>query len=307
MIKFCFCVIPILFLVNSCSDFGNKNHKNVQDEEVRPAGDEKINSYNADTFYSSLKKQIVNLSSSRDIEEVLCQGWVNPDDLYDLTKRKMKVGIENQTIRSYHFFTDHTFMRNVRNRMESGRWILNLEKKELSLVYNDGGGGDHFKIMAIASDELKITDLDIERHDIYTFAGEAKSYLNKTDDPFYTANNLWRKHPSQMESDEQVQMRVKNYLHFFILIYKDAIAKESEFISFYDFPTCINWYAGGIYLKSENEEYDNWKNCFYDKTQADKAYQLMGKIIDKKYEWPGGNMNWIKKNLFVLEQMYQQL
>ena len=41
--------------------------------------------------------------------------------------------------------------------------------------------------------------------------------------------------------------------------------------------------------------------------QAMKAYAVAENLMEKKYVWPKGEQNWIKQNLFVLEQMYLKM
>ena len=60
-------------------------------------------------------------------------------------------------------------------------------------------------------------------------------------------------------------------------------------------------------MVKENELADNWFDCFYNKEQAMKAYRTMAKVIMKDYKWNKGKVSWVKKNLEVLEQMYENL
>jgi len=96
-------------------------------------------------------------------------------------------------------------------------------------------------------------------------------------------------------------------LHFHILFYRDNLARESKTISFYGFPTCLKWYAGGIYIVKEGDLEENWSYCFYSKAQSMVAYKMMDALLGKKYDWPKGKVSWVKKNLVVLEQMYERL
>ena len=38
-----------------------------------------------------------------------------------------------------------------------------------------------------------------------------------------------------------------------------------------------------------------------------KGYSIMAKDMEKKYSWPKQNIDCLKKNLFVLEQMIKNL
>lgn len=285
-----------LILLASCS--ANKDKK-----EVRNPGKY---SYETDTFYSALKNKLLDLSTASGIEEALCQGWTNKEDVDALSSVTEDVNTDIP-VRSFHFFYDHRFMRNIRNGMESGTWKFNKKDKRLTLLYDDGGPPDHYKIRAIAGDELILTDMDLDRHNTLTYVSESNRYLDKMDDPYYVANNLWRKHPSKKESEKAILLRTKGYVHFFVLFYRDAIVREADKISFYGFPTCITWYSGGIYHMPKKEIKPRWYTCFYDESQADRSSLIVGDMIGRKYKWPIASINWLKKNLVVLEQMETQL
>ena len=113
--------------------------------------------------------------------------------------------------------------------------------------------------------------------------------------------------PKKPEADSSIRNRLKAFLTFHILFYKDNIAREEKAISFYGFPTCIKWYAGGIFIIKKDELDETWFKCFYNKEQALKAYMMMDAIIGKKYNWPKEKISWVKKNLIVLQQMYDRL
>jgi hypothetical protein len=87
----------------------------------------------------------------------------------------------------------------------------------------------------------------------------------------------------------------------------DNLAKESKTITFYGLPTCLKWYAGGIYIIKEADLNENWFYCFYNKKQGMIAYKMMDALLSRKYDWPKGKMSWVNKNLSVLEQMYERL
>ncbi|MFZ4057140.1 MAG: hypothetical protein ACOYKE_03340, partial [Ferruginibacter sp.] len=154
---------------------------------------------------------------------------------------------------------------------------------------------------------MQIVNVGIKSETILRFVSSGKQYLQPTDDPFHISNNQWRIKPIKSESDAAILQRVKDYLHFHILYYKDAIAKDAKVVSFYGFPTCLKWYAGGIYIIKKDKLSEDWANCFYNETQAMKAYALVDNLLSKKYTWPKDNSNWVKKNLAVLEQMYKNL
>lgn len=248
--------------------------------------------------------KLTDLTKSTNIEKVLCQGWELEDDLEALGTSSQPEGM--LPFRSYYFAPDFTFVKNPRNAIELGKWNFDKETKTITLNYN-GGAKDQYKIAALAPKELKWVNTGINSQTVLKFVSEGKAYKNVEDDPYYISNNYWRIKPKKAEDDSLLRKRLKEYLHFHILFYRDNLAREKKTISFYGFPTCLKWYAGGIFIIKKEELPGNWFDCFYNKEQALKAYGIISALLDKKYKWSKEKISWVKKNLEVLEQMYANL
>jgi len=297
----------LLFIVAGCAD-NSRNDDIVVTKvdttlavdapvEDAPAGVNKLDN-------SSYTKGLNDLSAETDIEKLLCQGWEMEDDQDVLRDNDEPEGI--YPFRSFYLADDHTFIHNPRNFMEYGHWSYNDNDKTVVFRYSNGHK-DEYKIAAIGPQELIVINSGINSVTKLTFVAAGKRYGDNTADPYYIENNRWRMKPRFSESDEQIRKRLKDCIHFYILFYRDNLAREENTISFYGFPTCIKWYAGGIYIVKQEELADNWLACFYSKAEAIKAYKMMDDVIGKKYQWSKANISWVKKNLQVLEQMYANL
>jgi hypothetical protein len=261
---------------------------------------------NTDSLESSSGNTVADLSDNEDIYDMLCQGWAMEDDVEALK------GMDDNSklvipFRSFYFFADGSFLKNPRNAMEYGKWEYNDDRKIITLNYSGENGKDMYKIAALAPDELDLLNIGINTSTILKFISSGKRLKKLDDDPYYIGNNYWRIKPNKRESDADIQKRLKGNLHFFVLFYKDAIAKKSETVSFWGLPSCLKWYSGGIYLEKKEDLNEFWINCFYNKDQAMKAYGMMDKLLQLKYTWPKGETNWVKQNLAVLEQMYDNM
>lgn len=261
-------------------------------------------SYNTDTMYQALPQLLEDVSASENMEDVLAQNWTNADDMDAL--RSADESSLQVPVRGFCMGKDHSVIKNIRNYMETGTWQYDADTKTVTFSYNKGDK-DVYKIRALAADELRLTNIGIGSETILVFATDGKRHKDPATDPFTIANNQWRVKPKASETDEAVKQRVDGFLHFFILYYKDVIARKAAVISFYGFPSCLKWYAGGIYLQDDKDILKNWNAIFYNEAQAKKGYNMVSALLDKKYTWPSGNQNWIKKNLSVLEQMYANL
>ncbi len=278
---------------------------------ITGCNDKKNNAADKMTASDSMKqanqvytKQLVDLKDTRNIADLLCQGWELEDDQDAISNNSSSMGM--LPFRSFYFAADFTFVKNPRNAIQFGHWVYNEAAKTITLNYQEGGK-DVYKIAAISATELVVINSGIQSITQLKFVSKGKRYRNKTEDPYYISNNEWRVAPKKAESDSLIRRRMKDCLHFYILYYRDNLAKEDKVISFYGFPTCLKWYAGGIFMVKELELTDNWFQCFYNKDQAMKAYKMMEGIVGKKYKWPKENMGWVKKNLLVLEQMQDKL
>jgi hypothetical protein len=249
--------------------------------------------------------QLLYLDTAENMYNILCQGWVNADDADALTGMQEDSKFEI-AYRSYYFAANGTYVQNPRNSMDHGRWEYDDKNKTIIIHFSDGKGKDVYKIVSLASDELKLRNMGLNTVTNLEFISDGKRFRDPAKEPFALENNRWRIPPARKETDAEIHHRLKESLRFFILFYKSAIIKKDKDVSFWGLPTCFKWYGGGIYIKKKEELKENWIECFYNKEQAMKAYKLADKLIEQKYEWPK-NGNWLEKNLGILEQMYKKL
>jgi hypothetical protein len=282
----------------------NEDSKDAKKESKKKTGATIADSYTIDTLYQALPQMLKDISSSENMEELLAQNWTHADDILEL--KDAQEGGLMIPVRSFSLSPDKSMIKNIRNTAEAGSWAFDAEKKVLTFTYK-GGSKDVYKIRALAADELRLTNIGIGSETVLNFVGDGKQHKDISTDPYHISNNRWRFKPAASENEAAVKQRLKDNLHFFILYYKDVIARRAEVVSFYGFPSCISWYAGAIYLQKDEDALAHWEGCFYNKAQAQKATGILSALLDKKYTWPNGKENWIKKNLVVLEQMYKNL
>ena len=272
------------------------------------AGNSKTTVKNATDSANEIKAKyagnLLDLSGNKNLHELLCQGWELYEDLENLPNSSEAEGM--LPFRSFYLSTDSTYIRNPRNLMEYGRWRFD-DAAKMIVLQERSGGKTEYKLGGLAVKELIVVKKGESNDAKLRFVSSGKQYRNASDNPFHISNNLWRVAPKNAESDAAVKQRLKEFIHFHILFYRDNLAKDEKAISFYGFPTVLKWYAGGIFIIKEKDLPNNWIQCFYNKAQAQKARAMMEEVVGKKYQWPKGNISWVIKNLNVLEQMYQQL
>lgn len=285
--------IAVLAFIFSCNNNAGKTNKSTTEEVIPTAQNE----------YS---KMITDLSASENMRDLICQGWENDDDALALQEIDDNSSIEIAH-RSYYFSTDGSFLKNPRNAMDYGRWEFDSVAKTITLHYKIDGGKDVYKIAALAADEMILVNKGINTSTNLKFIAAGKRFKEPKDEPFHIINNQWRIRPGGKETDMAIRERLKANLHFFILFYRDAIAKNSRHVSFWGLPSCLKWYAGGIYIVKKESLNPVWIECFYNRDQAMKAYAIMDEVMNMKYTWPKDQRNWVQKNAIVLQQMYDNI
>lgn len=258
----------------------------------------------AKAFTVKYAANLIDLADNKNLKTILSQGWQLEDDLETLTMSNDAQGI--LPFRSFYLSSDSTYVMNPRNAIIFGHWQYDEVNKLITLNEADGGK-TVYKIGALGQKELIVINKGEGSITQLKFIAAGKQYKQAINDPFHVSNNGWRIAPKKLESDKAILERLKGFIRFHILFYRDNLAKDEKTISFYGFPTCLRWYAGGIYLTKQKDLAPNWYQCFYNKEQALKAYAMMDKALAKKYTWEKSRVNWVIKNLGVLEQIYNQL
>ena len=126
-------------------------------------------------------------------------------------------------------------------------------------------------------------------------------------DSFYPKNNVWRKEPSQKESDEQIRERLLNYVLHFAYILKASTEREHNVVSFANSMGIIKVYRGGIGIVKTEQIEDEWKKCFYDEEDAMKAYVLFKSYLNRGVYKGGTTGDWVKDDYKILMSVYRKI
>ncbi len=247
-----------------------------------------------------------DLHWTRNMQELLSQCWENAEDVAELKLSKNTDKIEFP-YRGLCFFKDGSVIKNPRGTLQTGHWKIDSSNKPFRIIMQLSDEGQATMLLAFLSPyELKLTSAE-NKQLLTAYTANAAVYKNEKENPFHISNNAWRLKPAKPENKAAIKKRLEDCIHFFTLFYDDNIYRNTETVSFYGLPSCFRWYAGGIYLQKENMLDKNWVNCFYNPSQAMQAYRMAEKLLAQKYEWPKGEQNWMKQNVFVLKQMKKKL
>ncbi len=251
----------------------------------------------------SIASTLTDLSAATDIKKLLCQNWENKEDAEDAASSGGGDGLE-MPYRGFSFFEDASVVENPRDKIKFGKWTLDEVNKTINIEYNSGGKAQ-LKIVAIGAKQMILMKQGDTKK--VEYKADAKMQPNPADDPFHASNNQWRIKPARSESDSAIKQRTEQCVLFYSKFLADNANRSGTIISFVGFPTCFKWYRGGVSIKSAATVEEKWINCYYNKAEAMKGYDLLDRIIGKKYKWNKEEANWVKQSADVVHQMYDTL
>jgi hypothetical protein len=200
-------------------------------------------------------------------------------------------------------FPDHSAMLNPRCGLKLGTWNLDKENGEMSLQWKDGSA-DLFIVRQRALRQMELLwhrggDIALVR-----LKSDAIAHKDMKTDPYYPANNQWRIHPANPESRDQLRRRIRECIHWYSLFFLDNHFRQRTDISYSGFPTCFEWYNGGIGMKARVDLEKSWKGIFYSEDQASTAYDMIADELGKhELKWPEHPTSWVLQEGEVLEQL----
>lgn len=204
-------------------------------------------------------------------------------------------------------FRDFTVTENARYGLQMGKWRLNKDKRELVLQFAHGLSKTYI-IRQIAMKQMELVWKRKDDSVIIKLSAEAMVHKRPLEDPFYPTNNQWRIKPPASETNEQIRLRVKDFVHFYSLFFWDNHRRQETEISFSGLPCCFIWYNGGIGMQGKIDLDKKWINCFYSGDQALKGYDMLASLLEKhELKWPEHPTSWVKQTAEVLDQIYNKL
>ncbi|MEO6671479.1 MAG: hypothetical protein ABIN36_18490 [Ferruginibacter sp.] len=248
-----------------------------------------------------------DLRQSKIMKDILCQDWENAADAADASDLDITSTLDIM-YRGYCFFADGTVLKNPRQDIAIGKWILNDQVKPISISMTfDNGKTETYQLAYLSPDKMKLLKINEPEKITTDFNAEAIRNTNLREDPFYLSNILWRIKPSAPETDKQIKQRLKSCIHFFVLFYQQKIDAKSKAVTFVGLPTCFTFYSGGVSVQDENKLTQKWTDCFYNREQALKAHQLADRLIREHFKLPASATNWLHANLAILKAMEERI
>jgi len=205
-----------------------------------------------------------------------------------------------------YFFPDKNYTEITGYFAEHGKWAfqgndkIKFGNRLLQIKSFEEIKGNEFMIAAV---EMREEDLKLE----LKFVREASMLNNFQSDPFHPKNNLWRKKPNTKESDEEIKVRLINYVEHFTGILKAASERDNNVVSFAHSLGIIQVYRGGIGVVKKKKINKDWINCFYDEEDAFKAQSLFKKYLGGNKYKGGTTGNWVKDDYQILRSILRKM
>ena len=254
-------------------------------------------------------KGLEDLNDSKVMKNIICQDWENKDDANDASSLDITSTMD-VLYRGYSFFNDGIVVKDPRQEISIGRWVLNDQVKPISIEMTFDNGKtkiETWQLAYLSPVDMKMAKITDEGKTTTDFISEAIRNINLNEDPFYPSNILWRIKPTAPETDKQIKQRLKDCIHFFALFYQQKIDAKSKAVTFVGLPTCFTFYSGGVSVQNENMLTKKWINCFYSREQALKARDLAEKLIREHFKLPESASNWLYANLAILKAMEERI
>ncbi len=207
------------------------------------------------------------------------------------------------------FFSDSQVVENPRSKMRMGKWEAIGSDGQIVLHLKFKSAQKTYAVRSITNTDLWLREKTSKGDSISVhYKSDAKVHSNKANDPFYPDNLQWMIKPAKAESDSQIYKRTRDCVKFYALYYRDQLKRGNNSISFVGLPDIFQWYSGGIGLPEKKLVENSWRNCFYNKAQSEKGYEILRKlIVDNEFNWDKKAPSWAYETHSVLEQMYWEM
>jgi hypothetical protein len=206
----------------------------------------------------------------------------------------------------WHFFGDGTLVELAGQEYRLGKWSSTDDNKTIEIQLDGDKNKDNFVVDYLSSDSVNIKIGTGKQANRVGFKNDGAQFEKPEDNPYHPSNNTWRIKPSTAESDAQIKERVKNHLTHLIKILEAGTKHQMKVMSFRSSPSMFHQYNGGVGLETASKVQEGWTNCFFDKKDAKKAYDMMEKSmkVNGSAKTDAKN-NWAQNNLIIFKFLHE--
>ncbi len=247
-----------------------------------------------------------NVKAERDSFSLLCQYWrldeADHPSSVDISSKDPNTGIEYES--GLLFMPDSTVLENPKGNMTYGKFSLN--NNIINVLY-DGGRKASYEIARLNKEELHLDRTEKKKKTNLFYVSSKTFWPDPARNPFSKQNYSWAKKPSKPEDDAAIRERVKECIRFYQFYFEGFAQGGAKAINFEALPNPFKWYAGGIFIQTDEKLDNKFINCFYSSMDAYKARQVLQNMLQQKHDWDTTQTNWLKQTAMVLEQMGKKM
>ena len=298
-----------LVLLSAC---GHRPGHAGKDQAATPGSDSTLQrSPRTPPVVTQLDTSMVSLKTfgTLSLEDVISQLWEFEDaDRHHWDRVFWDRVTDTRQFPEMALFPDHSVVKNPRVNLQTGKWKLDKDTRQLQLLWAHGPA-EIYIIRQVALKQMELYGVDTVRSPaIIMLSAKAIVHRRAVEDPYYPSNNEWRLKPAVSETRDQIRRRVKACVHFYSLFFLDNHRRQETDISFSGLPSCFEWYNGSFAMQSKASLDKKWVDCFYSEMQAWTAYDMLADELEKReLKWPEHPTSWVEQTGQVLDQLYNKL
>lgn len=222
-----------------------------------------------------------------------------------LNEAKKKEAVKQGMV--YAFFSDGNFTVTAgEGNYSFGKWSLTKDNK-LCLSRTSGNDTLEISYNELEDKKIQLKMLFPKSNESLIFIQEAKLLSDFKEDPFYTANNLWRIKPVESENINLIRERLGNYFKHIAYILKASEERKQEVVSFEFSMGIVKIYNGGIGINNFDIIPDTWKKTFFDNNEALIAHEMFRKYMENSEYRGASTGNWVKDDYDIMISIYGDL
>lgn len=199
--------------------------------------------------------------------------------------------IKFNTGRWIQFNTDSTYTTNIKGQYDYGTYSPFKDGKDSVLLRSFRGDIYHLSAKYDGNGNGKIlhriTIPDMSAMYDYKFDSRVRQFDFDEEkiDPYSKENNLWRMPAERSENDSLLAIRMINHIDFWIAYLNLANKMETKTLNLNNINTCFEFSNYGIIMNRFNDWESTFKTLFYNRAEAERAYNLTTQAIYRcKYE-----------------------
>ncbi|GHB80955.1 hypothetical protein [Persicitalea jodogahamensis] len=197
--------------------------------------------------------------------------------------KAMGSGFQNSTFALYEgqrsaFFSTQTPYRQGTWHQNGNRLILKIGEKA-QFAFDIIEQNDQMLILLLG--EVGPTEGELT-----LVCQKSKQYIYDDVDLLAPEQNEWRIKPKTKQTDHEIRMRAIAHLDYLIHYFKCVVKNKQTYFETGLVNSPFVFYAHGLGLNKNSPSGERWQSYFYDRQDAQKAFEQLKKSVGKMEKYP---------------------